>query len=268
MRLVNKAKSGIHIKKKNRGKFTDYCGGTVTGECIARGKRSSNPAIRKRATFAANARKWKHLNGGILRYDIGGSLGQTQDPLYNIFKSAFNNLSSPSNTTFTPQAETAPKKFFAPAPQTNPIRSLTGKYDLDKAIKYLEQHARAFSSRGCAAAVRAALEAGGLDMSDRPKFAADYNQYLHKKGFRSVNKGRGTVLPNGYTPQRGDIIVFDRVGEHQDGHIAMYSGKRWISDFLQNNWYVYENPDTYQIWRYGDQEEEPQRKLPDNFMIF
>ena len=51
---------GIHIKKENRGKFTEYCGGKVTSECIARGKRSSSPTIRKRATFAANARKWKH----------------------------------------------------------------------------------------------------------------------------------------------------------------------------------------------------------------
>ena len=47
----------IHIKKVNRGKFTDYCGGKVTSACIARGKASPNPAIRKRATFAANARK-------------------------------------------------------------------------------------------------------------------------------------------------------------------------------------------------------------------
>ncbi|MBO4784148.1 MAG: hypothetical protein J5521_05330 [Lachnospiraceae bacterium] len=59
-----KGGSGIHIKKANRGKFTEYCGGKVTSECIARGKASSNPAIRKRATFAANARKWKHENGG------------------------------------------------------------------------------------------------------------------------------------------------------------------------------------------------------------
>ena len=26
--------SGIHIKKKNRGKFTEYCGGKVTSKCI------------------------------------------------------------------------------------------------------------------------------------------------------------------------------------------------------------------------------------------
>lgn len=53
-------KSGgkIHIKKKNRGKFREYCGGKVTSECIARGKNSPNPTIRKRATFAANSRKW------------------------------------------------------------------------------------------------------------------------------------------------------------------------------------------------------------------
>lgn len=57
---------GIHIKKKNRGKFTEYCGGKVTSECIARGKRSSSPTIRRRATFAANARKWKHEDGGPL----------------------------------------------------------------------------------------------------------------------------------------------------------------------------------------------------------
>ena len=56
--------SGIHIKKENKGKFTDYCGGKVTSECIAKGKSSSNPAIRKRATFADNARHFKHRSGG------------------------------------------------------------------------------------------------------------------------------------------------------------------------------------------------------------
>lgn len=59
---IDKFKKGnkIRIKKKNRGKFTEYCGGKVTNECIKRGKNSPNPTIRKRATFAANARKWKH----------------------------------------------------------------------------------------------------------------------------------------------------------------------------------------------------------------
>lgn len=54
----------IHIKKSHQGLFTKYCNGNVTDECIKRGKNSSDPKIRKRATFAANARRWKHQQGG------------------------------------------------------------------------------------------------------------------------------------------------------------------------------------------------------------
>jgi hypothetical protein len=70
----------IHIKKKNRGKFTEYCGGKVTEECIAKGKKSKDPKSRKRATFAANARKWKHENGGMIKYQNPNS------PLFNPHK--------------------------------------------------------------------------------------------------------------------------------------------------------------------------------------
>ena len=58
--------SGIHIKEKNKGKFTSYCGGKVTDKCIQKGKNSSNPVIRKRATFADNARHFKHRLGGSI----------------------------------------------------------------------------------------------------------------------------------------------------------------------------------------------------------
>lgn len=65
---------GIHIKKKNKGKFTDYCNGKVTQECINRGKHSSNPITRKRATFAENARHFKHKLGSKLnKFQQGGS---------------------------------------------------------------------------------------------------------------------------------------------------------------------------------------------------
>ena len=61
--------NGIHIKKKNRGKFTEYCGGEVTNECIQKAKKSKNPTLRKRATFAQNSRSWKHQQGGLLEVD-------------------------------------------------------------------------------------------------------------------------------------------------------------------------------------------------------
>ena len=65
-RLIPFGKSGIHIKKENRGSFTSYCGGKVTDACIQKGKNSPSAAIRKKATFAANARKWKHQLGGTI----------------------------------------------------------------------------------------------------------------------------------------------------------------------------------------------------------
>jgi hypothetical protein len=51
--------SDIYIKPEIRGKFTEYCGGKVTQECINKGKKSKNPKTRKRANFAAAARKWR-----------------------------------------------------------------------------------------------------------------------------------------------------------------------------------------------------------------
>ena len=68
MNAIEQFKEGhkIYIKKKNRGKFTAYCGGNVTSACIAKAKASGNPTLVKRATFAANARKWKHQKGGKL----------------------------------------------------------------------------------------------------------------------------------------------------------------------------------------------------------
>lgn len=80
--------SKIHIKKKNRGKFTEYCGGKVTDECISRAKKSKNPKLRKRATFAANSRRWskKHQEGGWLE----------MLPVYGTYKSAERFVDNPS----------------------------------------------------------------------------------------------------------------------------------------------------------------------------
>lgn len=62
LNVIERFKKGhkIKIKKQNKGKFTDYCNGKVTNACIQRGKNSKDPKIRKRATFAANARTWTH----------------------------------------------------------------------------------------------------------------------------------------------------------------------------------------------------------------
>lgn len=59
-----KRKSGIHIKKKNRGKLRASTktkkGQKIPLSTLRRLAKSKNPTTRKRAQFALNARKWKH----------------------------------------------------------------------------------------------------------------------------------------------------------------------------------------------------------------
>ena len=54
--------SGIHIKKENRGKFTETK--KRTGKTTEELTHSKNPLTRKRAIFAQNAKKLKHEDGG------------------------------------------------------------------------------------------------------------------------------------------------------------------------------------------------------------
>lgn len=64
---MKQAKLGIKINPKNRGKFTATM--KRTGKSAEQLVHSKNPLTRKRAQFALNARKWKHLNGGNLQID-------------------------------------------------------------------------------------------------------------------------------------------------------------------------------------------------------
>ena len=59
------AKSGIHIKPENRGKFTETK--KRTGKTTEELTHSKNPLTRKRAIFAQNAKKWSH------KHFLGGS---------------------------------------------------------------------------------------------------------------------------------------------------------------------------------------------------
>ena len=67
---------GIHIKKSHEGKFTEWANrhNMSMSEAIQAGKHSSDPHVRKMATFADNARKWKHQDGGNV-YQNGGYYG-------------------------------------------------------------------------------------------------------------------------------------------------------------------------------------------------
>ena len=117
--------------------------------------------------------------------------------------------------------------------------------DIDKAVNHLVSNAKAKSVKWCARYVANALEAGGFKFT-RQSSAYLYrtNGVLTKIGYREIQKPSSFV--------KGDITVTDKNASHPDGHIAMWSGSQWISDFFQKSEYVYSNnqPPVY-YYRYG-----------------
>ena len=112
----------------------------------------------------------------------------------------------------------------------NPKTWKDDEISIDDAVKYLDEHETGNKSkRKCATEIRKALEAGGFDTSGHPAAAKDYGDFLENHGFEEVDR-------NGYTPQKGDIgVVQPYPGGNTAGHIEMYDGDRWMSDFKQRN---------------------------------
>ena len=97
-------------------------------------------------------------------------------------------------------------------------------YSVDKAVKYLNENAESHSRNMCALYVERAINAGGQPAFILPAWG--YAYVLPRMGFDEVEKSN-------YRPLKGDIVVFPRVTNHIWGHIAMYDGRQWVSDFKQ-----------------------------------
>jgi hypothetical protein len=99
---------------------------------------------------------------------------------------------------------------------------------------WMDAHALARSSHRCALFFRQGMEAAGLSTADRPSSgdAADYGPFLLRHGARVVPR-------DGYAPQIGDTVVFDRTAQHPFGHIETYDGDHWVSDFSQHRFSPY-----------------------------
>ena len=123
--------------------------------------------------------------------------------------------------------------------------SSSSGYSISKAVSYLKNNCYQKSHRKCAYFIRKALEAGGLSTAGHPESACDYDTFLPKLGFHQVDK-------QNYSPRMGDIIVLEAVPGHVHGHIAMFTGSKWISDFVQRDMWggpAYRNKAKYTLFR-------------------
>ena len=115
-------------------------------------------------------------------------------------------------------------------------------YDIGRAVSALNRNAKTKSSGYCARYVRTAIEAGGLSTAGRPGSAYLYTSFLPKIGFQPVAQLFGLESQAQWTSssaQVGDISVMSH-GQH--GHICMWNGRQWVSDFFQRKMWPYSNP--------------------------
>ena len=122
------------------------------------------------------------------------------------------------------------------------------KWDLDAAIAHLQNAAQRGSTRRCGEYVHKAIDAGGIRLNTayNPNgvSASGYGPILRHAGFLTVAPGEKL--------QKGDVVVFQPVKGHPDGHVAMFDGKQWISDYKQGSIYAasaYKNGAPYVVYR-------------------
>ena len=116
--------------------------------------------------------------------------------------------------------------------------------NMDAAVNHLISHAQPSTIGLCAAYVHNALEAGGFILARQPS-AYQYrtNGILTGIGYKEIQK------PSSF--KKGDITVTEKNNYHEHGHMAMWSGSNWISDFVQCSEFVYrENPPPVHYFRY------------------
>ena len=116
------------------------------------------------------------------------------------------------------------------------------------AMTFARQHAKKKSSGYCARYVANALEYAGIKFQRQPSaYMYHSNGILKKAGFGLVSTSM-----SGYSPQPGDVCVVGRFNNHKHGHICIYDGRNWISDFVQRTPSPYsDGPGPLYFYRYG-----------------
>lgn len=60
--------------------------------------------------------------------------------------------------------------------------------------------------------------------------AKDYGSSLKAAGFSQLTADNGIYLP-------GDVVVINGFAGNPHGHMALYNGTNWVSDFMQRDLY-------------------------------
>lgn len=127
------------------------------------------------------------------------------------------------------------------------------KKGIDKKLKYGESK--------CARYVKKALIAGGASVKNSAiESAKNYGPWLIENSFKVVDNATTVSSGGVFTisgQQTGDVVVIQAAPHHVHGHMAMFNGTHWVSDFVQEKGFypaqIYRDQNIpYKLYRYSD----------------
>ncbi len=142
----------------------------------------------------------------------------------------------------------------------NANAAVIARDNLNRFNRGLDEYLKYGKSR-CAHYVKVALIQGGLSSRNSGiNSAKDYGPWLLENNFQVVDDAVAVHAGNVYSisgQQTGDVVIIQAAPGHSDGHMAMFNGTKWVSDFVQEKGFypgqAYRNNNiAYKLYRYSD----------------
>lgn len=165
--------------------------------------------------------------------------GQTPPPILANTNQSVHNV-YPTNVHYN--SSTTPGNYSNPF-LTGVLNRTQGHGAPYEMAQFAAQNALNKSTGWCALYVRKALQSAGYKVKPQPSAYMYNNGEMSRIGFKKIP-------PQNYQPQVGDVIVFNRTPSNPHGHIQIWTGAQWVSDFKQPRMMIYgDNHRGYIIWR-------------------
>lgn len=101
------------------------------------------------------------------------------------------------------------------------------EWNINTAVDHAKRYANARSLGRCAEYTREAISAGGVQIG-HTNSAKDYGILLENAGFKAIGIGENLLA--------GDVVIIQPYpGGNPNGHMAIFDGTTWYSDFRQRD---------------------------------
>lgn len=227
-KAVNGGTNGLADRQKKWAYYSKAIGNDLNAWVAKLEGKETGKSTTDAAAPTSKGGEAKPTGAALLGYGVKKDSAATK-PAQNIVSAAGANVANG-----TPTKESKPQGVALLSHGVNQSgagteTSKAGDWDVDKMVQTLIKNAGTASKGQCAKYVRMAMQAGDLKKKFISGLASAYMyaDALPRMGWGAIGNVKSVQA------KKGDIVVFPQYGKSKHGHIAMFTGSQWISDFVQ-----------------------------------